>query len=76
MISFRANGPARQWAGPIRVRVTATAEAQVRLADAALAVSTGGRRDWGVCTECGMGRAIRGETQELLDLHRQIIAAG
>ena len=33
------------------------------------------RRDWGVCTECGMGRANRDEIPALLDLHRQIIAA-
>jgi hypothetical protein len=30
----------------------------------------------GVRTECGMGRATRKEIPELLDLHRQIIAAG
>jgi hypothetical protein len=49
---------------------------QVRLIDAALAASPGGRRDWGVCTECGMGRAERDEIPELLDLHERIIAAG
>ncbi|MBV9092723.1 MAG: hypothetical protein JO132_02425 [Streptosporangiaceae bacterium] len=51
-----------------------TTEAQVRLIDAALAGSPGGRRDWGVCTECGMGRAARDEIPDLLDLHGQIIA--
>jgi len=29
-----------------------------------------------VCTECGMGRAGREEIPALLDLHRQIVAAG
>ena len=48
---------------------------QVRLIDAALAASPGGGRDWGICTECGMGRAGRDEIPALLDLHRQIIAA-
>ena len=48
---------------------------QVRLIDAALAASPGGRRDWGVCTECGMGRVNTGDVPALLDLHRQIIAA-
>jgi hypothetical protein len=48
---------------------------QVRLIDAALAASPGGRRDWGICTECGMGRVGRDEILALLDLHRQIIAA-
>jgi hypothetical protein len=48
---------------------------QVRLIDAALAVSQGGGRDWGVCTECGMGRAERDDIPVLLDLHRHILAA-
>jgi hypothetical protein len=49
---------------------------QVRLIDTALAASPGGARNWGVCTECGMGRAAREEIPALLDLHRQIVAAG
>jgi hypothetical protein len=49
---------------------------QVRLIDAALAASPGGRREWGVCTECGMGRVSQDDIPALLDLHRQIIAAG
>jgi hypothetical protein len=49
---------------------------QVRLIDAALAASPGGSRAWGICTECGMGRAGREEVPGLLDLHREIIAAG
>jgi len=52
-----------------------TTDAQVRLIDAALAASPGGGRDWGVCTECGLGRASRDEIPALLDLHRQIITA-
>ena len=48
---------------------------QVQLIDAALAASPGGRRDWGICTECGMGRAARDEIPALLDLHRQIAAS-
>jgi hypothetical protein len=49
---------------------------QVQLIDAALAASPGGPRAWGVCTECGMGRAERDEIPALLDLHRDIVAAG
>jgi hypothetical protein len=48
---------------------------QVRLIDAALAASPGGSRVWGICTECGMGRAGREEIPGLLDLHQEIIAA-
>ena len=47
---------------------------QVRLIDAALAASPGGGRDWGICTECGMGRAGRDEIPALMDLHRHIVA--
>ena len=49
---------------------------QARLIDAALTASPGGRRDWGICTECGMGRAGRDEIPGLLNLHRQIVTAG
>jgi hypothetical protein len=48
----------------------------VRLIDAALAASPGGSRAWGICTECGMGRVDREDVPGLLDLHRQIAAAG
>ena len=58
--------PAEQAAG--------TTGDQVRLIDAALAASPGGRRDWGICTECGMGRVDRDDVPALLDLHREIIA--
>jgi len=60
--------PAEQAAG--------TTDDQVRLIDAALASSPGGGRDWGVCTECGMGRVERADVPALLDLHREIIAVG
>jgi hypothetical protein len=53
-----------------------TTQAQARLIDAALARSPGGPRAWGICTECGMGRAEREEIPVLLDLHREILAAG
>jgi len=53
-----------------------TTSEQVRLIDAALAASPGGRRDWGVSTECGMGRADRADIPRLLDLHEEIITAG
>ena len=59
--------PAEQAAG--------TTGDQVRLIDAALAGSPGGRRDWGICTECGMGRVDRDDVPALLDLHRAIITA-
>jgi hypothetical protein len=58
--------PASQPAG-------ATAE-QIGLVDAALARSSGGARPWGICTECGMGRARREDIPALLDLHRTILA--
>jgi hypothetical protein len=53
-----------------------TSEEQARLIDAALAASPGGPRAWGVCTECGMGRAGSDEIPVLLDLHSQLITAG
>jgi hypothetical protein len=53
-----------------------TIEEQARLIDAALAASPDGSRAWGICTECGMGRVDRNEVPGLLDLHRDIVAAG
>ena len=47
-----------------------TTAAQIEHIDAAL-----GRREWGICTECGMGRAKAEDVPELLDLHREILAA-
>ena len=52
-----------------------TTDAQVRFIDTALAASPGGAREWGISTECGMGRASRDEIPALLDLHREILAA-
>ena len=51
-----------------------TAE-QIEHIDAALLSSSGGARDWGICTECGMGRADRGDVPRLLDLHSQILTS-
>jgi hypothetical protein len=49
-----------------------TAE-QVRLIDAELDKSPSGAREWGICTECGMGRAAAQDVPTLLDLHREIL---
>jgi hypothetical protein len=57
-------------------QASGTTAEQVRLIDAALAASPGGSRAWGICTECGMGRVNRDEVPVLLDLYREIIAAG
>jgi hypothetical protein len=43
--------------------------------DAALAESGGGQREWGICTECGMGRVAADDVPRLLDLHREILTA-
>jgi hypothetical protein len=58
------------------VPVNGTTGDQARFIDAALAASPGGSREWGVATECGMGRADRQDIPVLLDRHRQIVAAG
>jgi hypothetical protein len=49
---------------------------QARLIDAALAAGPSAGRDWGICTECGMGRVAREDVPGLLDLYREIIAPG
>ena len=49
-----------------------TAE-QVRLIDAALAESGSGAREWGICTECGMGRVEAADVPALLDKHAEIL---
>lgn len=46
-----------------------TTDAQIGLIDRNL-----GPRDWGICTECGMGRAEPVEIADLLDAHRTILA--
>jgi hypothetical protein len=52
-----------------------TTEEQTRLIDAHLAASPTGARDWGICTECGMGRVKQADVPRLLDVHREILAA-
>jgi hypothetical protein len=52
-----------------------TTARQVERIDAALAASPGGARDWGICTECGMGRVDAADVPELLDLHSKILNA-
>jgi hypothetical protein len=53
-----------------------TTEEQVRLVDANLVSHPGnGGVAWGICTECGMARAEQGEIPQLLDIHREILAA-
>ena len=51
-----------------------TAE-QVHLIDASLAQSPSGSREWGICTECGMGRVASDDVPTLLDLHREILVS-
>jgi hypothetical protein len=48
---------------------------QIERIDAALAGSAGGAREWGICTECGMGRVDRADVPVLLDLHSTILAS-
>ena len=52
-----------------------TTAAQIEHIDGALAGSPGGSREWGICTECGMGRVAAGDVPRLLDLHREILAS-
>ena len=33
-----------------------------------------GGREWGVCTECGMGRVAAEDVPNLLDIHSRILA--
>jgi methionine synthase II (cobalamin-independent) len=47
-----------------------TTAAQARHIDAALPDG----REWGICTECGMGRVAAADVPRLLDLHREILA--
>jgi len=47
-----------------------TTAAQIAHIDAAL-----GGREWGICTECGMGRVEAGDVPKLLDVHREILNA-
>ena len=52
-----------------------TASDQARHIDAALRLSAAGPREWGICTECGMGRVEPDDVPKLLDLHREILTA-
>jgi hypothetical protein len=52
-----------------------TTAAQVERIDTALAETSAGRREWGICTECGMGRVAADDMPKLLDLHREILTA-
>jgi hypothetical protein len=52
-----------------------TTAAQAAHIDAGLAQSTAGSREWGICTECGMGRVAADDVPRLLDLHREILTA-
>jgi hypothetical protein len=52
-----------------------TSAAQAEQIDAALAGSTAGAREWGVCTECGMGRVAREDVPTLLDIHSELLTA-
>ena len=52
-----------------------TTDRQIEHIDAALAASAAGAREWGICTECGMGRVDAGDVPELLDLHSKILSA-
>ena len=45
-----------------------TTATQIKHIDAVL-----GGREWGICTECGMGRVQRDDVPTLLDLHSQIL---
>jgi hypothetical protein len=59
--------PASQAAG--------TTAHQVAYIDTFLAKAPAGWREWGVCTECGMGRVPAGDVPTLLDLHRTILGS-
>jgi hypothetical protein len=50
-----------------------TATDQARHIDAALGLSAAGQREWGISTECGMGRVEPNDVPKLLDLHREIL---
>jgi hypothetical protein len=52
-----------------------TTARQIERVDTALAASAGGAREWGICTECGMGRVDAADVPGLLDLHSAILAA-
>jgi hypothetical protein len=49
-------------------QASGTTDKQVRLIDGHL-----GGREWGICTECGMGRVERDDIPAMLDAHREIV---
>jgi hypothetical protein len=50
-----------------------TTAQQVTHIDTHLARSPAGSREWGICTECGMGRVQADDVPALLDMHRRIL---
>jgi hypothetical protein len=56
-------------------QVEGTSAAQAEHIDAALADSAAGAREWGVCTECGMGRVASEDVPTLLDIHSSLLSA-
>jgi hypothetical protein len=52
-----------------------TTDRQIEHIDAALDASAAGGREWGICTECGMGRVDASDVPILLDLHSQILTS-
>jgi hypothetical protein len=56
-------------------QASGTTAAQVAEIEAALAGSAAGEREWGICTECGMGRVAADDVPRLLDLHRETLVA-
>jgi hypothetical protein len=57
---------------PTRQAPGTTAQ-QVAHIDGRLAESSAGSREWGICTECGMGRVQTDDVPTLLDLHHTIL---
>jgi hypothetical protein len=54
-------------------QATGTTTEQAAHIDTHLARSAAGPRQWGICTECGMGRVHADDVPALLDLHRAIL---
>jgi hypothetical protein len=52
-----------------------TTARQIERIDTALLATAGGAREWGICTECGMGRVDAADVPELLDLHSTILTS-
>ncbi len=54
-------------------QASGTTAEQVRAIDSCLGESSAGAREWGICTECGMGRVAAEDVPTLLDAHREIL---